>query len=59
MDAENCVELLKNTINKYTKCQIFNADQGSQYTSNIFTKCLTNNDIRISMDGRGRFVDNI
>lgn len=59
MDAENCVELLENTINKYTKCEIFNTDQGSQYTSNIFTKCLTNNDIRISMDGRGRFVDNI
>ena len=40
-------------------CEVFNTDKGSQYTSNIFTKFSNNNDIRITMDGRGRFVDNI
>ena len=59
MEAGNCVELLQNTLNTYGKCQIFNTDQGSQYTSNIFTDCLYSNAISISMDGRGRWADNI
>ena len=59
MEAINCVELLTNTISGYAKCEIFNTDQGSQYTSTIFTDCLLNNNIKISMDGRGRWADNI
>jgi putative transposase len=59
MEASNCVELLQNTLNIYDKCLIFNTDQGSQYTSNIFTDCLNSNQIAISMDGRGRWSDNI
>jgi putative transposase len=59
MEAINCVELLKDTISEYGICEIFNTDQGSQYTSSIFTGCLLSNDIRISMDGRGRWADNI
>lgn len=59
MEAGNCVELLQDTLNHYGKCSIFNTDQGSQYTSNIFTDCLTSNQITISMDGRGRWADNI
>jgi putative transposase len=59
MEAGNCVELLQDTLSTYGKCQIFNTDQGSQYTSNIFTDCLKINFIDISMDGRGRWADNI
>ncbi len=60
MEAINCVNLLADTITKYNcKPLIFNTDQGSQYTSNIFTDCVLNNGIRMSMDGRGRWSDNI
>jgi len=59
MEAVNCVDLLSETLQKYQKPLIFNTDQGSQYTSTIFTDCLLNNDILISMDGRGRWADNI
>lgn len=59
MEAINCVELLNDTINQYGTCEIFNTDQGSQYTSTIFTDCLLNNNMSISMDGRGRWADNI
>jgi len=59
MEAIHCVDLLSDTINRYKKCEIFNTDQGSQYTSNIFTDCLLSNEIRISMDGRERWADNI
>ena len=38
MEAINCVELLNNTISSYAKCEIFNTDQGSQYTSTIFPR---------------------
>ena len=41
------------------KPEIFNTDQGSQFTSNLFTSELLNRDIRVSMDGRGRAFDNI
>jgi len=41
------------------KCEIFNTDQGSQFTSDGFTKILLNNEIKISMDGKGRALDNI
>ena len=59
MDAIHCVDLLSSTLEQYGKCDIFNTDQGSQYTSNMFTDCLRNNGIQISMDGRGRWADNI
>ncbi len=59
MEAGNCVELLQRALNSYDKCEIFNTDQGSQYTSSIFTECLHSNGVRISMDGRGRWADNI
>ncbi len=59
MEAGNCVELLQDTLNRYERCFIFNTDQGSQYTSNIFTDCLISNGIAISMDGRGRWADNV
>lgn len=59
MDSDFCVSALKEAINKYGCPGIFNTDQGSQFTSDSFTKVLKDNNIKISMDGRGRFQDNI
>lgn len=59
MDSDFCVSALKEAIYKYGCPKIFNTDQGSQFTSESFTKVLKDNDIKISMDGRGRFQDNI
>lgn len=59
MTAEWCTEVLKAAIGKYGKPEIFNTDQGSQFTSDIFINELKTNEIRISMDGKGRALDNI
>ncbi len=59
MSAEWCAKILSETIEKHGCPEIFNTDQGSQYTSEIHTKVLKNNDIKISMDGKSRAIDNI
>jgi putative transposase len=59
MDADFCVEALKEAIDIYGPPKIFNTDQGSQFTSGDFIKVLTDADVDISMDGRGRYLDNI
>jgi putative transposase len=59
MESNFCVEALKDAIHNYGCPEIFNTDQGSQFTSDKFTDVLKSNDIQISMDGRGRFQDNI
>jgi putative transposase len=59
MNADWCAKMLEETIVKYGKPEIFNTDQGSQYTSNVHIKVLKDNDIKISMDGKGRAIDNI
>jgi putative transposase len=59
LDADFCVSALEEAIRLYGRPEIFNTDQGSQFTSQAFTKTLEDNDIRISMDGRGNFRDNI
>lgn len=59
MDASFCVDCLQSAIDDYGKPEIFNSDQGSQFTSTEFTGVLIDNDITISMDGRGRALDNI
>ena len=59
LDADFCVSALEEAIRLYGRPEIFNTDQGSQFTSHVFTKVLKDNDIRISMDGRGNFRDNI
>ena len=59
LDSSFCVSALEEAIYKYVVTEIFNTDQGSQYTSYEFTDVLRSNDIRISMDGKGRFMDNI
>ena len=59
MTAEWCTEVLKTAIEKHGKPDIFNTDQGSQFTSDIFINELKKNEIKISMDGKGRALDNI
>lgn len=58
LDADFCVKTLKNAL-EIAKPEIFNTDQGAQFTSDEFTGCLADANIRISMDGRGRALDNI
>lgn len=59
LDAGFCVDALKEALARYGGPEIFNTDQGSQFTSEAFTGVLTDAGVRISMDGRGRFHDNI
>ena len=59
MDANFCIEALSEAINIYGAPEIFNTDQGSQFTSQDFTTTLSDAGIKISMDGRGRYLDNI
>lgn len=59
MNAEWCAKMLEETIEQHGKPEIFNTDQGSQYTSNVHVNVLKSNGIRISMDGKGRAIDNI
>lgn len=59
LDASFCPEALKEAISRYGAPEIFNTDQGSQFTSDDFTDVLKSCDIRTSMDGRGRFLDNV
>jgi putative transposase len=59
MDAGFCVDCLEEAIRVYGTPEIFNSDQGSQFTSDAFTGVLIDNDVTISMDGRGRALDNI
>jgi len=54
-----CVEALEEAIAKYGKPEIMNTDQGSQYTGAGWITALTKAKIKISMDGRGRYLDNI
>ena len=59
MDPSFCVEALEEAIARYGKPEIFNTDQGSQFTSYEFTQVLKDNGIAISMDGKGRWMDNV
>ena len=59
MDAGFCVEALQEALSRYGRPEIFNTDQGSQFTSFYFTGALKDAGIAISMDGRGRCMDNI
>ena len=59
LDSEFCVSALQEAIVRYGCPEIFNTDQGSQFTSMAFTNVLKSHDIKISMDGRGRCIDNI
>ena len=59
MEAGFCVEALEEAIGKHGKPEIFNSDQGSQFTSEAFTGVLEKNGIAISMDGKGAWRDNV
>lgn len=59
MDTGFCIDALQQAIQQYGKPEIFNSDQGAQFTSNDFTQRLREYEILISMDGRGRALDNI
>jgi putative transposase len=59
MDVSFCVSALEEALARFGKPDIFNTDQGSQFTSAAFTGVLTAASVRISMDGRGRWMDNV
>jgi len=58
LEADFCVSLLQDTLQS-TQPEIFNTDQGSQFTCNEFLNVLRNADVKISMDGKGRALDNV
>ncbi|MGY3569399.1 IS3 family transposase [Vibrio paucivorans] len=59
MDTSFCIEALEEALKHYGPLDIFNSDQGSQFTSSEFTQKLADHGVRISMDGKGRWVDNV
>ena len=59
LTADFCVEALREALVRYGTPDIFNTDQGSQFTSREFTEVLKDAHVRISMDGKGRWVDNV
>jgi len=59
MDVDFCISVLNEAIEKYGSPEILNTDQGSQFTSDAFIDVLKSNGIQISMDGKGRWADNI
>jgi putative transposase len=59
LDASFCIEALEEALGRYDAPEIFNTDQGSQFTSEGFTSVLSSHGVAISMDGRGRWLDNV
>jgi putative transposase len=59
MEVDFCVEAVEDALWRYHRPEIFNTDQGSQFTSEAFTGLLRANGIAISMDGRGAWRDNV
>jgi putative transposase len=59
MDTSFCLDALEDALARFGRPEIFNTDQGSQFTSSAFTSKLLSAGIRISMDGRGRWLDNV
>ncbi len=59
MDVEFCIDALEEALARFGRPEIFNTDQGSQFTSPRFTGVLREAGVRISMDGRGRWMDNV
>jgi putative transposase len=59
LTADFCVEALTEALTKYGSPEIFNTDQGSQFTGTDFTDVLKAHRVQISMDGKGRWVDNV
>jgi putative transposase len=59
MTADFCVDALAEALAKYGRPEIFNTDQGAQFTSDEWLQCLKNAGVAISMDGKGRWIDNV
>jgi putative transposase len=59
LDTQFCIEALEEALQRYGRPEIFNTDQGAQFTSELFTGVLKDHGIAISMDGKGRWVDNV
>ena len=59
MESEFCAEVLEDALAKYGRPEIFNSDQGSQFSGTAFTGVLIKNEIAISMDGKGAWRDNV
>jgi putative transposase len=59
MDPSFCVEALQEALSRFGRPEIFNSDQGSQFTSKDFTDVLLGAGVKISMDGKGRWLDNV
>jgi putative transposase len=59
MDSSFCVDALEEALARFGQPEIFNTDQGSQFTGAAFTGALSTAGVRISMDGRGRWMDNV
>ena len=59
LDTDFCVEALEEALHRFGAPEIFNTDQGSQFTSAAFTDVLIDRGVAISMDGKGRWVDNV
>ena len=59
MDSDFCVAALEDALEKYGTPEIFNTDQGSQFSSYEFTQILRDTGVKISMDGKGRWMDNV
>ena len=59
MKVDFCIEAVEEALTRYAKPKIFNTDQGSQFTSSDFIKVLAAREIRISMDGKGAWRDNV
>ena len=59
MHSDFCVEALKEALSRFGKPEIFNTDRGSQFTGADWIKTQTKAEMKVSMDGRGRYLDNI
>jgi putative transposase len=59
LESSFCVDALEAALSRYGKPEIFNTDQGSQFTAEAFTSVLREREIQISMDGKGRCIDNV
>ncbi len=59
LDSSFCVDALCEALGRFGSPEIFNTDQGSQFTSATFTRVLRARDIKLSMDGKGRWIDNV
>ena len=59
LDTDFCIEALEDALQRFEAPEIFNTDQGSQFTCEAFTDVLNHHAIAISMDGKGRWVDNV